>query len=240
MPIILKGEVIGVIGVAHPNVGAFTMDDQRDLESIAAFASVAIENAKHNEKQFQHIKNLGTVYAASKFLTTNIADDLSSLLASILKQAVDRVVSIENVGTVLGVIYLYDKEKNSISLECIYPPDISKNSKYRKSRVLDRGMGKIGITGRAVLDQEIQLVNDAPLDQDYVPYHSSTLSELDVPLIGGDNKNKIFGVISIQANKKNAFDDENVFVMKLLAELAVIAIQNHIQYQKLLKYVIVL
>ena len=55
-----------------------------------------------------------------------------------------------------------------------------------------------------------------------------------------DNKNKIFGVISIQANKKNAFDDENVFVMKLLAELAVIAIQNHIQYQKLLKYVIVL
>ena len=235
VPIILKGEVIGVIGVAHPNVGAFTMDDQRDLESIAAFASVAIENAKHNEKQLQHIKNLGTVYAASKFLTTNIADDLSSLLASILKQAVDRVVSIENVGTVLGVIYLYDKEKNSISLECIYPPDISKNSKYRKSRVLDRGMGKIGITGRAVLDQEIQLVNDAPLDQDYVPYHSSTLSELDVPLIGGDNKNKIFGVISIQANKKNAFDDENVFVMKLLAELAVIAIQNHIQYQKLLK-----
>ena len=52
MPIILKGEVIGVIGVAHPNVGAFTMDDQRDLESIAAFASVAIENAKHNEKQY--------------------------------------------------------------------------------------------------------------------------------------------------------------------------------------------
>jgi PAS domain S-box-containing protein len=50
VPIQMGGQVVGVIGVEHPDYNAFDKEDQRTLESLAAQAAIAIENARHYDE----------------------------------------------------------------------------------------------------------------------------------------------------------------------------------------------
>ncbi len=50
VPIKLGGEIIGVINVEHSDTNAFDQDDRRDLESLAAQAALAIQNARRYEE----------------------------------------------------------------------------------------------------------------------------------------------------------------------------------------------
>jgi len=50
VPIKAGEEVIGVINVEHPDPGAFDEDDERDLESLAAQAALAIQNARQYDE----------------------------------------------------------------------------------------------------------------------------------------------------------------------------------------------
>ena len=50
VPIMLGELVIGVINVEHPDYGAFDKEDQRDLESLATQAAIAIQNARQYEE----------------------------------------------------------------------------------------------------------------------------------------------------------------------------------------------
>jgi len=57
VPIKLGEEIIGGITVAHSDDHAFDKDDQRDLESLAAWAAIAIQNARRYE-ELRHTKGL--------------------------------------------------------------------------------------------------------------------------------------------------------------------------------------
>jgi GAF domain-containing protein len=54
VPIKFNNRVIGVINVEHAEPGIFDREDQRDLESLAAHASTAIEHAR----QYQEVKSM--------------------------------------------------------------------------------------------------------------------------------------------------------------------------------------
>ncbi|MBK8128922.1 MAG: GAF domain-containing protein [bacterium] len=50
VPILLNGEVIGVINVEHPQAKTFDTDDQRTLMTLAAHAAVVIEKARRYQE----------------------------------------------------------------------------------------------------------------------------------------------------------------------------------------------
>jgi len=50
VPIKIGGEIIGVINVEHPDLNAFDEEDQKALESLAAQAASAIQNARQYEE----------------------------------------------------------------------------------------------------------------------------------------------------------------------------------------------
>lgn len=60
VPIVYDNQVIGVINVESKEINAFDKDDERDIESLAAQAALAIENAR----QFRELKRAKTLVGA--------------------------------------------------------------------------------------------------------------------------------------------------------------------------------
>src|SRR6266496_177535 len=91
--------------------------------------------------------------------------------------------------------------------------------------VADRVRLKVGegITGIAAETREAQLVNDVSLDPRYIAKVPNVCSELAVPLIV---KNKVIGVIAIDAEERNFFHEEHKRLLTLIASRMAVGIEN--------------
>jgi len=83
--------------------------------------------------------------------------------------------------------------------------------------------GKIGITGRAVLDKVARRVADVRTDKDYILLNPLTLSELAVPILEG---NTVVGVLNLECDRQDAFDQLDEDTVIALADFAAIALHN--------------
>jgi signal transduction histidine kinase len=131
----------------------------------------------------------------------------------------------------LGAIHLYDNEKKELKLECTYPAAAFGTHRMGEIRSLtDPPEGKIGITGKAVLERKPQRVGDVTRVKDYLNYSGDTRSELDVPMLEGET---VLGVLSLECGQLNGFDEDAEEALRAFSELAAIAIQNTRRYQEL-------
>ncbi len=86
-------------------------------------------------------------------------------------------------------------------------------------------IGEQGITGRAAATGLPILCNDVSQDPDYYPHEllPETRSELAIPLVFGD---RVVGVLDVQSDRCNAFRQDDVPILKILADQVAIALEN--------------
>ena len=89
-----------------------------------------------------------------------------------------------------------------------------------------------GVTGRAAKTGEAVLVNDVRQDRDYIQAQPGVRSELAVPLI---LKNRVIGVIDIEARQSGFFTEEHVRLLKLVASRIASGIENARLYARISK-----
>ncbi|HXH47764.1 MAG TPA: SpoIIE family protein phosphatase [Terriglobia bacterium] len=89
-----------------------------------------------------------------------------------------------------------------------------------------------GIVGRAALERKSVLVNDVKREPSYIESMSSIRSELAVPLI---LKNRVIGVIDLEADTPDFFTDQHVNLLELLAGRMAMAIENARLYRRSLR-----
>jgi sigma-B regulation protein RsbU (phosphoserine phosphatase) len=89
-----------------------------------------------------------------------------------------------------------------------------------------------GIVGRAALERRSILVNDVRSDPSYIESMSSIKSELAIPLI---LKNRVIGVIDLEAEATDFFTDQHVNLLELLAGRMAMAIENARLYRRSLR-----
>jgi len=80
-----------------------------------------------------------------------------------------------------------------------------------------------GITGLAAQRREAVLVNDVTTDPRYIDSRPGVRSELAVPLIV---KNRVIGVLDIEATEPGYFSEEHAHLLTLIASRIAIAIEN--------------
>lgn len=137
-------------------------------------------------------------------------------------RSIDELV--ERVTSILGkTIYsdyfgvnLYDSEKNWLK------PHFSFHGIDYSARKEGIPAG-IGITGRTVRLGKSQLVNDVSKDKDYVPWVSTTLSEISVPI---KTSNGLFGVINAESKEISHFTKDDLNLLTAIANQMAIAIDN--------------
>jgi len=85
-----------------------------------------------------------------------------------------------------------------------------------------------GMTGYAAATGETQVSGDVIQDPHYVPDAEETKSELAVPIMSGK---KVIGVLDIQSDEFDAFDETEVMLMETLADQVAVAIENARLYE---------
>lgn len=161
----------------------------------------------------RHASQLQTIAEVAH--TISLVSDLDALLKSVCNLISERF-GFYHVG-----IFLNDEAQEFTILR-------ASNSEGGQ-RMLERGhrlkIGQTGIVGFVAAQGEARIVSDVGADAVYFdnPDLPDTRSEMALPLLVG---NRLIGVIDVQSTESAAFSDEDIDVMRTLADQVAVAIEN--------------
>src|SRR5271169_7109112 len=140
----------------------------------------------------------------------NTTLDLNTLLqrvAEMLKRFIDYEI--------FAILLLNEKTQElRVRFQVGHPPEVAERIRIK--------VGK-GVTGQAVQRREAILVNDLRAEQNVINFTPGVRSELAVPLIA---KNKVIGVLDVEAAQPGAFTEEHKQLLTLFASRISVGIEN--------------
>ena len=217
VPLRSRGKVLGTLFAVSHGFREFTDQDLELLASIGHQIGIAVQNARLFEsehrraEQFRVIAEVGHQIA----LTPDIDEMLDQIVRLIHK----------SLGYYLVGIALIEGD------ELVFKAGagaVWENPDFRPPHIQ---VGQEGITGWVAHSGEPLLVGDLSQDPRYysLPEASEMQSELAVPI---KMKEKVIGVLHVQSNRLNAFDDTDLAVLQSLAQQAGAAIENAQLYEQ--------
>jgi GAF domain-containing protein/methyl-accepting chemotaxis protein len=164
----------------------------------------------HSEKR---ARQLETIAEISRFISTE--KDQERLLP-LITQTVSESFGFYHVG-----VFLLDENKKFALLRAANSP--GGQIMLRRQHKLE--VGQIGIVGNVTLSGKPRVALDTGEDAAFLnnPDLPDTRSEMAVPLTA---RGEIIGALDVQSTSANAFTDEDVSIISLLADQLAIAIDN--------------
>ena len=140
----------------------------------------------------------------------NTTLDLNTLLqrvAEMLKRFIDYEI--------FAILLLNEKAQElRVRFQVGHPPEVAERIRIKVGQ---------GVTGQAVQQRAAVLVNDVAAEENFINSAPGVRSELAVPLIA---KNKVIGVIDVEAAQPGAFTEEHKRLLTLFASRIAIGIEN--------------
>ncbi|MDQ5851434.1 MAG: SpoIIE family protein phosphatase [Chloroflexota bacterium] len=202
VPLLAGDSVIGTISVQSPKPRAFGADDLRFLSLIADVAAAAIAKARAHAALREQLSQLELISEVGHQVTAIL--DLDQLLPSVVRLIRDR----------FRYFHVHLFTVDPVHGELVFRASTATSSTFWLKRYRRLKIGK-GIVGTVAQTGEPLLVNDVARDPRYVRDLELTQSELAVPLSIGD---ELLGVLDVQSDKLNAFDENDRFVLQTLAD----------------------
>jgi len=140
----------------------------------------------------------------------NTTLDLNTLLQRVAEM-LKRFINYE----VFAILLLNDKTQElKVRFQVGHPPEVAERIRIKVGQ---------GITGRAIELRQPVLVNDVAAEENFIDSAPGVRSELAVPLIA---KNKVIGVIDVEAAQPGAFTEEHKRLLTLFASRIAVGIEN--------------
>lgn len=140
----------------------------------------------------------------------NTTLDLNTLLQRVAEM-LRRIIDYE----IFAILLLNEKTQElRIRFQVGHPPEVAERICIKVGQ---------GVTGQAVQRREAVLVNDMTTEQNVINVTPGVRSELAVPLIA---KNKVIGVIDVEADQPGAFNEEHKRLLTLFASRIAAGIEN--------------
>ncbi|RPJ27789.1 MAG: GAF domain-containing protein, partial [Chloroflexi bacterium] len=235
VPLLDHDGPVGVLWVNWKATRQVSSSEASLLTALASQATVAIKGAKRYEEIQRKTAHLEAVHEAGKVISAaSVGLDRQQVLDRILEQAIECVTGVDGSKASVGTIQLLEEETNELVVKSVFPQEYPQRSIEKFDHIfLDpkkTQTARIGVTGRAVLTRQAQLVPDVSQDEDYIVHNEDTKSELAIPLL--DN-GKVIGVMDVESSELNAFDELDKDSLSLLVDLAVVALRNAEQAEQL-------
>ncbi len=186
------------------------------LQTIAQTIGISIEKARLFQAEKWRAIRLETIYQVGEHTTSLLPID--ELLPKVTK-LIKKTFNYYNVN-----ILLKEGDKDELVFKSGYggfpgSPPIGLRVQH-------------GIVGRSFRLGEPVLVNDVTRDPDYIELEglSETRSELAVPLL---RRGESIGVLDVESSQVNAFNNEDVITLQVLAEQVAVAVENARLYERL-------
>ncbi len=218
VPLISKGRVLGTLFVVTHDYRPFTDHDVQLLSSIGHQVGVTIENARLFEAEQRRAEQFRVISEVGRRITSILdVDDLLMEIVRLLKETFGYYLI--TIGLVEGNEVVFKAGDKTHWHEPQFRPPPTK-------------VGGTGITAWVATTGEPLLAPDVDEEPRYLlwPDVAETRSELAVPLktkAGG-----IIGVLNVESDQLNAFDESDVQVLQSLANQAAIAIENARLYEQ--------
>lgn len=213
VPLVAADEAIGVMAVQSDRPNAFSHDDLRRLTILSHQVAAAIQNAR--------LYRQAQARAAQLELVAQVGRQVAALLHQdeLFTQVVNLVQSTFGY---YGVNLFTLEADGATVLQAHTGPKVA-GSVTR----LERGQG---IIGAAAQSGEPVRVDDVTADRRFVFDIAlpETRAEVAVPLKVED---RVLGVLDVQSDRVAAFSDDDIFILRTLADQIAIAIHEHNVYQ---------
>jgi GAF domain-containing protein/HAMP domain-containing protein len=212
VPIISKDQVIGVLNIQSRELDAFDESDLVLTQSLADQVAIAIENAR---------LFIGEQRRADQFrVISEVGGHISSILdVEGLLEEMSRLIR-EAFGYYHVAFGLIEGD------EVVYKAGsgILSDAPGFQFEPASFKVGLEGVTGLVASTGESFYVPDVSKEPRYIEMRGSkTRSELTVPISA---RGKILGILDVQSDRLNAFDETDLTVLQSLAYQAGVAIEN--------------
>jgi sigma-B regulation protein RsbU (phosphoserine phosphatase) len=207
VPLVARDQAIGALAIQSFRPNVFTDDHVRLLSIMSNQAAAAIYNTRLLEQERRRAGHLQ--------LISEIGQQIAAILDldTLFHQTVELVRA--TFGYMFVTICVREENSNRIIFEGATNPILH-------NRHMHVGQG---IIGWVVENGEIVNVPDVTRDERYWPSAALpyTQSELAVPLIFGE---EVIGAIDVESDQTAAFDDEDIYTLRTLADQIAIAIHE--------------
>ncbi|MBU8932473.1 MAG: SpoIIE family protein phosphatase [candidate division Zixibacteria bacterium] len=221
VPLIGKGQMIGVIEAINKSEGEFTAVDQDILIGLTNQIAVAIDNAHlyREMKREAFEKNLLFEIGIKLSHSLNLDEVLQEIIRS-LNKAVDFDA---------GGVFLVDPERGEIG------SIMTEGYQPGKDSELALKIGQ-GVIGQVVTTGEPVIVGDVSKDERYIPARARTNSEIVVPMVLGTNgpDGKVIGVLNLESDKLRAFNRRQLALIQVFASQAAISVERARLHEEIL------
>jgi GAF domain-containing protein len=211
VPLKTKSGTIGVLNVESDRLNAFDESDLAVVQALANQAAIAVENARHFHTEQRRAEQFRVISEVGRHITSIL--DVEQLLQEIV-----RLIK-ETFGYYLVTIGLIEGE------QLVFKAGVK--TRWPESQFIPGPVkvGGHGITAWVAATGEPLLAADVSQEPRYLfwPDTAETRSELAVAL---KTKAGIIGVLNVESDQLNAFDESDVTVLQSLAHQAAIALEN--------------
>ena len=212
VPIMLKGDMIGVINVRHYDKHQHSESEKALVSVIASQVGYVIENARlydrtsRRDNQLKTLAGISTAIASDKYL-----EEMLHLIVTLTANMMESKIC---------SVMLLDSNTNELFIEATQ----SLSKKYRNKPPLKVGES---ISGRAVENKKPVTVLDVTREEGYkypdMARKEGIMSMLAVPMM---IKDRVLGVINIYTETEHRFSAEEIEVIQSVANQAAVAIEN--------------
>jgi len=210
VPLIVREMIIGTMAIGSTDLEVHFQQKEIDLlYNFAHQAAIAIGNAKLYEDSLAKIKQLTTLYEVGKTLSSTL--DLDDLFKKALELLKDRLSY-----TACGILLL-DRERGELYIKQVTGRNLEEAKKLKFRVGIDGIVGWVAKTG------ELVYVPDVSKDSRYIPSEPSIKSQAAFPLKVRD---QLFGVLNIESDELNGFDEEDLKTLSSFASQMSISIEN--------------
>src|SRR5215469_18506347 len=162
---------------------------------------------------------------ATTTINTSAVEPLLLEVADVVNTTLDLETTLRRVAELVRKVIDYEifaillldeaRQELYIRFQVGYPPEIAERMRVKVGE---------GVTGRAAQLRQTILIDDVSAAQDiYIDAIPNVCSELAIPLIV---KNRVIGVIDIEAREKDYFTDEHKQLLTLIASRMAVGIEN--------------
>ena len=212
VPLVAGNTVTGAISLQNlDREHAFSESDVQLLTTLANSMSVAMENIRLFEAEQRRADQFQVISEVGRRMTSIMpADELLWEITRLIQDTLGYYLV--GIGLVEGDELVFKAGAGAVW----------ENPQFRPPRIK---VGQEGITGWVAHSGEPLLVSDLTQESRYygLPEAGEMQSELAVPLT---TKQKVIGVLHVQSDDLNAFDESDLAVLQSLAHQAAIAIEN--------------
>lgn len=220
LPLILESGILGVLDVQSDEIEGFHENDVLVLRSLADSIALAIEEAS----LFNNLQRRAEQIAA----VVEFGNVISSILD--FETLMDEIVRIIQNRFSYPYVHIFtvQPDKNEVVFEAGFG---SRSLSYHEKEIAYSIFDQHGIIPWVARSNMTRIVNEVANEPLFRPADilpQDTRSEIAVPLAFGG---KVVGILDIQSDQPNAFDENDRFLFEALGSTIAIAIRNASLYR---------